>query len=409
MQLSLFDGQDRAIAHRHSQPGFELVELFGAYYACRANKRNTHNALAFEVDFEAHLVQLWQELNSGTYQPGCSLAFIVDKPVKREIFAAPFRDRVVHHLVINKLNPLFESEFIYDSYASRAGKGTLFAVRRLERFIRSCSLNYTRDAYVLKLDIAGFFMHINTTILFDRLQAFIQARYVGADRDLLIEVCRVIVFNRPSENCVIKGHRSDWIGLPADKSLFGTPPDCGLPIGNLTSQVFANFYLNNFDHFVKHDLRVRFYGRYVDDLVLVHHDRDYLAGLIPVLSAYLDQHVGLTLHPRKTRLAHHRYGVAYLGAFIKPGRVYAGKRTKGNFHAAITRHNAVVADHEPDRSEQEAFGSSMNSYLGFMKHYNTRQLRRAMISKYVTGWWTYAHVNGGVEKFVLKRRSRRSA
>jgi len=400
MQLSLFDGENRA------EPGCELAELFEAYFACRSNKRNTHNALAFEVDFESHLVQLWRELNSGTYQPGRSLAFIVDKPVKREIFAAPFRDRVVHHLVINKLNPLFETEFIYDSYASRAGKGTLFAVRRLERFIRSCSANYTRDAYVLKLDIRGFFMHINTTILLDRLQQFIQARYVGADRDLLIGVCAAIVFNRPSENCVIKGHRSDWIGLPTDKSLFGTPPDCGLPIGNLTSQVFANFYLNSFDHFVKHDLRVRFYGRYVDDLVLVHHDRDYLAGLIPVLSDYLDQHLGLELHPAKTRLAQHGEGVAYLGAFIMPGRVYAGKRTKGNFHTAITRHNDVVADHEPDRSEQEAFLASMNSYLGYMRQYNTRQLRGAMIGKYVTGWWTYAHLTGSCDKFVLNQRRR---
>ena len=173
MQLSLLDGQDRSAA------GFELAELFAAYYACRANKRNTCNALAFEVDFESHLVQLWRELGSGTYRPGPSIAFIVDKPVKREIFAAPFRDRVVHHLVINKLNPLFEAEFIHDSYASRAGKGTLFAVRRLERFIRSCSANYTRDAYVLKLDIRGFFMHINTTILFDRLQAFIQFRFTA--------------------------------------------------------------------------------------------------------------------------------------------------------------------------------------------------------------------------------------
>ncbi len=400
MQLSLFE-QGTAPA---DGAGFELAELFGAYYACRANKRNTLNALAFEVDFESHLVDLWRELNSGTYRPGRIVAFIIDKPVKREIFAAAFRDRVVHHLVINKLNPLFEAEFSYDSYASRAGKGTLFAVRRLQRFIQACSANYTRDAYVLTLDIAGFFMHINAQILFDRLQRFIDSRYVGGDRALLIEVCRTIVFNRPSENCVVKGHRSDWIGLPAGKSLFGAPPDCGLPIGNLTSQIFANFYLNSFDHFVKHDLGVRFYGRYVDDLVLVHHDRDYLAGLIPVIRAYLHEHLGLQLHPGKTRLRHHGNGVAYLGAFIKPGRVYAGKRTKGNFHAAIARHNAVVADHRPERAEQAAFRDSLNSYLGFLKHYNTRRLRRAMLGKHVTGWWRYAYVSGTFDKVVLHKR-----
>lgn len=397
MQLPLFEpGEVR-------QAGFELSDLFEAYYSCRVNKRGTRNALAFEIDFETNLVTLWRELNQGSYRPGRSVAFIVDKPVKREIFAADFRDRVVHHLIINKLNPLFEAELIYDSYACRVGRGTLFGVRRLQRFIRSCSENYTRDAYVLKLDISGFFMHINVEILFARLACFIQDRYGAADRALLIELCRVVLFNDVRDNCVIKGKRSDWDGLPAGKSLFGSPPGCGLPIGNLSSQVFANFYLNSFDHYVKAELGVRFYGRYVDDLVLVHPDRQYLASLIPVLRSYLAERLGLEIHPRKIYLQHHGKGVPYLGAVIKPGRVYVGKRTKGNFHAAITTHNAVVADHPPDQGERDAFLASMNSYLGFMKHYDTRRLRAAIVGKHVTGWWAYAHVNGGVEKFVLRR------
>ncbi len=215
------------------------------------------------------------------------------------------------------------------------------------------------------------------------------------------------MFNDVTGNVVIKGQRRDWDGLPAGKSLFGTPPGCGLPIGNLTSQVFANFYLNTFDHYVKHDLGVRFYGRYVDDLVLVHRDQDYLRSLIPLLRAYLHDNLGLTLHPAKQQLQHHTKGVHFLGAVIKPRRVYIGKRTKANFHAAITRHNAVVADHRPDRAEAAAFLSSINSYLGFMRHYNTRRLRRSMVSKYVTGWWTYTHVNGGIDKFVLNKRPRK--
>lgn len=176
-----------------------------------------------------------------------------------------------------------------------------------------------------------------------------------------------------------------------------------MAIGNLTSQVFANFYLNDFDHFVKHDLGVRHYGRYVDDLLLVHGDRGYLQSLIPILRTYLRHSLFLELHPRKIHLQHHSKGVRYLGAVIKPGRVYAGERTKGNFRNAITVHSAVVADHRPDRAEQEAFLASMNSYLGFMKQHNTRRLRRAMVAKHVTGWWPYAHVNGSVEKFVLRR------
>ena len=134
-QLSLFDIQPKV------KPKIELSELFEAYFDCRSNKRNTANATAFEVDYENNLIQLCEEINNGTYQPGKSIAFIVDKPVKREIFAADFRDRAAHHLIINKLNPLFERQFIYDSYACRIGKGTHLGIHRVNHFIRQCSQN----------------------------------------------------------------------------------------------------------------------------------------------------------------------------------------------------------------------------------------------------------------------------
>ena len=170
-QLTLFDVVE------NPKPTIALAELFEAYFKCRSNKRNTLNALAFEVDYEANLLKLCAEINNGTYQPGQSIAFIVNKPVKREIFAADFRDRVVHHLIVGKLNPLFEKAFIYDSYACRTGKGTHLGIQRVDRFIRECSHNYTTDCYVLKLDIKGFFMHINKAVLFAELQAFIQQQY----------------------------------------------------------------------------------------------------------------------------------------------------------------------------------------------------------------------------------------
>ena len=145
-QLELFD-----------PPQIPLEQVFEAYNTCRKNKRRTMNALAFEVDYEANLIQLWHEINARTYMPGKTLAFIVNKPVKREIFAADFRDRVVHHLIINKINHLLEKQFIYDSYSCRVGKGTHLGIRRLNTFIRRSSLNYTRDTYILKLDIQGFY------------------------------------------------------------------------------------------------------------------------------------------------------------------------------------------------------------------------------------------------------------
>jgi RNA-directed DNA polymerase len=140
-------------------------ELFEAYFDCRSNKRNTINALAFEKHFEHNLFQLQKEISEGSYEPDRSIAFIVNKPVQREIFAADFRDRVVHHFLINKLNPLFEKEFINDCYASRVGKGTHYGIKRTDVFIKACSKNYSTDCYILKLDIQGFFIHINRNIL----------------------------------------------------------------------------------------------------------------------------------------------------------------------------------------------------------------------------------------------------
>lgn len=384
------------------------VELFQAYYECRKNKRNTANAIAFEINYESNLFQLQEEINNGTYTPGRSIAFVVNKPVKREIFAADFRDRVVHHLIINKLNPLFEKQFIYDSYSCRVNKGTHFGISRVTRFIRQCSQNYQLPCYILKLDIQGFFMHINKNILFTRLHAFINEKYTEPDKDLIIELCKTVIDNDPTKNCIIKGNKSDWDDLPPSKSLFHSPANCGLPIGNLTSQVFANFYLDAFDHYIKHDLQIRYYGRYVDDFVIVHNDKEYLKSLIPQLSNFLLSTLKLRLHPQKIYLQSYEKGVQFLGTVIKPHRTYVAKRTKGNFYKTLQQWNKTIKGNKPHKLNEEQqvqFLSSVNSYLGMMKHYNTYKLRKKMLLKNLSAYfWNYFHISGGYSKLTLKEK-----
>ncbi len=396
MQLSLFNIPLVKI---------KLEELFNAYFECRKNKRNTANALAFEIDYENHLVQLCEEINSGTYKTGRSIAFIVDKPVKREIFAADFRDRVVHHLIIGKLNHWFEKQFIHDNYSCRVGKGTHFGIQRIDRFIRQCPANYTKDCYILKLDLQGFFMSINKNILFTKLEQFIKVKYNETDKDLIIKRCKQVIFNDPTKNCIIKGNKSDWDALPRNKSLFHSKPNCGLPIGNLTSQVFANFYMDSFDHFVKHDLKIRYYGRYVDDFVIVHENKEYLKKLIPKLSEYLQTKLQVSIHPKKIYLQHYSKGVKFLGTVILPNRIYIADRTKGNFYNAIEKQNLIARNHKPTKEEQQIFQSSMNSYLGIMKYYKTYKLRKEMIFKNLSGWWwNYVYLSGGIAKFEMKTK-----
>lgn len=384
-----------------------ITDLFQAYFDARKNKRNTLNALKFEKDFESNIFNLADDIVERNYHPGKSICFIVNKPVKREIFAADFRDRVVHHFIYNYISPVFEKSFIHDSYSCRKGKGTHYGIKRIARFIRSCSNNYKTDCHILKLDIRGYFMSIDKTLLFRKVISELEKNRnrITFDLPLTNYLISKTIFNDPTEFCVMKGSKKDWEGLPASKSLFHAKPGCGLPIGNLTSQLFGNVYLNEFDHFVKRDLGIRYYGRYVDDFVLIHPDKEYLISLIPWINRFLSERLGLQLHPDKIYLQHYSKGLAWLGVCIKPHRIYIGSRTKGNFHDAMTELNKIVNDRKPTGEEQQAMVQSMNSYLGIMGHYKTFRLRKKMLFRHLSGWWwRYVHISGGYRKMAINTR-----
>jgi len=381
MQLDLFD--------KVPDPARLRVELFEAYYECRANKRNTLSALEFELDFESRLLDLADDLISGCYRPDPCYAFVVRRPVQREVFAASFRDRVVHHWLIAKINHLFEDYFIEGSYACRMGKGTHYGINRMAKFMSEGIELHGNQWWVLKLDIRGFFMHINRSLLMKRLNRFLLAQYKGDDLALVLETAFTLVHSRPDLRCIVRGLPSDWEGLPPDKSLFQSPADCGLPIGNLTSQIFANFYLHSLDSFVTQTLGFKYYGRYVDDFVLMDADPARLKAAIPRIAAFLRSDLGLTLHPRKVYMQPAMHGFQFLGAVIKHGRTYAASRIKGNFYAAITRYNRELGQQDglviPRQISQCL--CTINSYLGLMIHYQTWRLRRRMLSDVLDSRW----------------------
>ncbi len=372
-----------------------LEDLLQAYYDARRNKRNTINQLKFEMTMEERLVKLHSEIANRTYKIGRSVAFIIEEPVKREVFAASFADRVIHHLFYNYTNELFERSFIDDCYSCRKGKGTSYGIGRLDHHIRSCSQNYTRDAYVLKLDLSGYFMNIDRRILHEKVVDTLNryatrknsrgVRFCDAlDYDLLRFLTKEIVFHDPLDDCFIRGDMSEWNGLPPDKSLFTSPRDCGLPIGNLTSQLFSNVYLNDFDHWVKRELKVQHYGRYVDDFFLIHPSKEFLVDAIDRIRDYLWDDLGIRLHPRKIYLQHIRRGVPFLGVIVKPHRIYVSRRTSSNFKRALDKGEHHYRKH-PDELR-----SVLNSYLGLTYHYKTFRLRSAIIEKhpwiYNYGW-----------------------
>lgn len=396
MQLPLFNDADEPCSF-HVDAG----ELFEAYLACRRNKRNTRSALAFALDYEQNLLELKEEMESGSWQPGRSIAFVVKRPVLREVFAATFRDRVVHHWLMARLNPLFEDLFIDDSYACRVGKGTLYGVRRVASFMDQATCQYTQKAWVLRLDIEGFFMNINRRWLFDSLLRFLDGRYTRCDLPVVLDVLRKVVCANPAQNCIIKGNKRDWKNLPSSKSLFKSRPDCGLPIGNLSSQILANFYLHPLDACLSSLPGLQGYGRYVDDFVLVHTDHKFLERQIPFIRDYLQTELGLRLHPKKIYLQACAHGLKFLGNEIRPGRIVPGARVRGNFWDSMSMHNAVVRSGVPTKLQKKRFQNSMNSYLGLMKHYASFQFRRRLIRKNLSVYWlNHFYISGGYSRFV---------
>jgi len=358
------------------------------------------------LHYETELFKLYEEIKTEKYETSPSICFISFDPVQREIFAGTFRDRIVHHLIYNYISPFFERLFINDTYSCRLGKGTSYGIKRMGHFIRSCSMNYTQDCYILKLDIKGYFMCIDRPILYQKVEETLNRFPETADfnLDLILRLIRKVIFHDPTRDCYLKGSRVDWNGLPKSKSLFYAGKNKGLPIGNLTSQLFGNVYLNDFDHFIKYKLQCKYYGRYVDDFVIIHHDKEYLKSIIPVLGEYLQTHLFLDIHPKKIYLQHFSKGVSFLGTVIKPFRIYIRNRTKGNFYKKIREWNALIKK-QPDLTGEDLkhFLCSMNSYLGMMKNYNTYKLRRKMLTQCLSpSFLRYVYFSDGYSSLALK-------
>ena len=323
-----------------------LGDLFRAYFDTRRHKRNTRSQLSFEFNFEHNLIELCDRIADRTYTPAPAICFITEEPVKREIFASPFAHRVVCRLLYNYIAPMFEARMIHDSYSCRVGKGVFVGIRRFEHHLRSCTRNYSQAAYVLKLDLRGYFMSIDRWVLHGVLMRELDANWRKVsgngrrwcdrlDRGLIDYLIRVILFRNPVSDCIVLGQQSDWDGLPPSKSLFHAPENVGLPIGDITSQLFSNILLDQMDRFVKRNLRCRHYGRYVDDFYVVHASRRYLKSLTACLQWFLQSELHLTLHPDKIVLQPYHYGVAFLGAYVKPYRRYATKSSVERFRRKI--------------------------------------------------------------------------
>ncbi|WP_288077369.1 RNA-directed DNA polymerase [Pseudomonas sp.] len=312
---------------------------------------------------EINLLELHDDLIAGTYRPGRSICFVVTRPKAREVWAAAFRDRVVHHLLYNHVAPRFYASFIADSCACIPGRGTLYAAKRLESKIRSASENWSKPIFYLKCDLANFFVAIDKAVLRKQLEARITEPW-------WLALATQILMHDPREDYETRSPAHLFNRVPQHKRLVAQPAHLGLPIGNLSSQFFANVYLDSLDQFAKHTLRARHYIRYVDDFVFLHESPQQLNQWLAEVEEFLPR-LGARLNPTKTILQPVDRGVDFVGHVIKPWRRSTRKRSLAQ---ALKRTAAAPA---------EDLRETANSYFGLLSQASHSHKDRAALARVV--------------------------
>jgi RNA-directed DNA polymerase len=291
-----------------------LENLFKAWNEFQKDKAKRSDVLEFEMRLEDNVFQLHKELASGKYKHGNYFSFFIQDPKRRHVHKALVRDRLLHHAIVRKIEPIFERTFIYDSWSCRKGKGTHAAVRRLRHLAGKASLNNTKLLWALKLDIKKFFDSI--------------------DHEVLITL--------------VKGNIDDSRLISLIENIINSFSP-GLPLGNLTSQLMANVYMDKLDQFVKHELKAKYYLRYADDFILLSTDKGVLKNHIFSISKFLKDNLKLSLHENKIILRKYRSGIDFLGYVCFPDYCVLRTKTKKRIFRKLAKHNVT-------------------SYLGVLSH-----------------------------------------
>lgn len=402
----------------------EIESWIVAFEDCCKKKKSGSHCTYYRSIYEEDLIHLAVEVKLGIYEPGVSICFIVTRPKLREVFAACFRDRIVQHWICLRLNPLFEAKFEAQgnvSFNCRTGYGTLAAVQSLAFKMYNVTKGYTVQAYVGKFDLRSFFMSIDKYIMLELITELINTQYTGADKDELLYLSKIVILHEPQKNCIRKGSLKLWDFLAKNKSLFYALPGVGMPIGNLTSQLFANYYMSFFDEWVLNYISK--YGgeyiRFVDDFVIVIPSSDKLSGKDIITQfhkeaiLWLGEHLHLSLHSDKVYVQDAKKGVKFVGSVIKPNRVYTSNRTVASLTYKLSQFENYCFDllcNGGNISVQhtkllEHDIDSINSYLGSLVHTNSYAIRANLfLGTSRPFFWKFCYVQGHLQTVKLKKK-----
>lgn len=365
-----------------------------AFHDCCRNKKSSHNCNDYRAaDWELDLWLLVYEIYIlHDYTPKTSVCFIVTRPTLREIFAANFRDRIVQHWICQRLEPMFEQRFQSQgnvSHNCRKGYGTRSAIDALERDIKEVSQDYTREAWVAKIDVQSFFMSIDTEILWRHLEEFIRQNYKGGDIDTLLYLAETTVKHRPQGDCIRQSPGQLWEMLAPHKSLFNRPTGIGIAIGNITSQLEANFYMSCYIEAIKptaEEAGAKI-EQFVDDVPCVAPSKTFCLKFREESRRILKENLNLRIHPDKFYIQTAKKGIKFVGQVIKPGRRYISNRTLAGLTNQLRRTEQLCQRLITDGTTASSLAQlrhdidSLNSYLGFMTHTADYKMRRKIFKK----------------------------
>lgn len=418
--------------------GIPFSTFIEAWIDCEREKRSSNSCTKFRWHAARELVLLWRQAQTATYEPLTSMCFMVTYPVLREVWAGAFRDRVAHHWENLRFGPVIENYFVVvgdRSMNCRKGYGSLKAIELMERSIYEYTEGYTRDdCYIVGGDFANFFMSIDKKLLWEFLEHIIMDEYVGEDKSALLYMMRTTLFHRCQDKYYRKSPEKMWDNLPPRKSLFHMD---GLPIGNLPSQIWANFIGAIFTDWMIHVKHVEGFVIFVDDWRCLVRTQEEGQKLIAEITKYLAEELHVTLHPNKIYLQHYTKGTKMVGAIIKApsnrpirinqikalqkwvmrglaqkptnnhkfkrfllsnlpgtqsktfrtGRTYIANRTRGKFISAMKKYNEAATTERCRVEMLEKLRATINSYLGMMIHHKSYKVRRKICEKHILPTW----------------------
>lgn len=343
------------VYHNLYQECITLERLFQAWEEFSKGKRKKADVALFERYLENNLFKLYGELKNKTYRHGGYKSFYVRDPKLRHIHKALVRDRIVHHLVSKILEDIFDPTFYIHSYSCRKNMGTHKGVTTLVRLTRKVSKNNTSPLFILKCDVKKFFANVDHNVLLNILKTKIK------DPDFMWLLTEIIVSFSTTEGPLFP---------------------FGMPIGNLTSQLFANIYLDPLDQFMKQDLKVQNYIRYADDFVVLSSDRNYLEKLVAKIISFLEKELRLSLHPNKISIRDYYLGIDFLGYIVFPHYLLPRTKTKRRL---LRRIYQTIKKVKKNKLEDEIINQTLNSYLGYLSHANSFKFSQELKNK--TWFW----------------------